>query len=524
LIIDASEITRLTFVLAIPKAQIVEQLVNIRTLIAEAFLIILAFGTLLAIVFSINVYKPINKLTNTISRQWLELNEHDQSFKIPAYNHEQQNNKNIKNKEQWYKRERQNNLDELAQIGQTVEIALEQNKNLKAQINMQRPFIRDQILTKILKGETLNESTMNGLFKFSNVKFEGSSYAVVMIDKLIKSEERFIRKFKEKVLSITEGQFGLKNVVYPVELIQDNAIALILNINIEEDEYELYIQFISNIKQVLEDITKEQIILGGGKLYNSVNKINRSFIEALAALEENRIRGKQDILLFDEIANSQEQVLWYPAEEQLKFIHSLKQGDKVVALESLENMFKSIEKNQSSILILKYIYYDIVNMIIKSINEMKISNLDYNIENLLKFSNIEELEKETKVIVQKLCEVIKENKSSKSAELNNRILVYIDSNFNNANLSLESVADEFGFSIYYLSRFFKEHTTHTFTDYVINLRIKKAKELLSTTDLPIKEIVSNIGYTDLTYFMKRFKKIEGITPGQYRELYKVIKT
>lgn len=500
MIIESSETTGLNYILAIPSAQFIEQLVNIKMLIVEVFLIIFAFGILLAIVFSTNVYKPINKLINTISRQWAESGENDQDFK--------RNRQKI-------------GINEFDQIGQTVEIAFEQNRNLKAQINMQKPFIREQILTNLLKGEVMNEELMNNIFDLSDSSSGAPySYGVVMIDKLIKSEERLIRIFKDSVLNITEEQFGFKNTVYPVELVQDTAIALILNLSIGESEYERYYEFVSHVKQILEDVTKEQIVLGGGKLYNSADKINRAFVEASAALEENILRGNQGILLFDEIANSKEQVIWYPIDEQLKFLHSLKQGDKVVALESLENMFRSVEKNQSSILILKYIYFDIVNMIIKSINEMKITNMDNDIENLMKFTNVEELKRSSSLIVQKLCDTIKENKSTKNTELNNQIMEYINSNFDNIHLNLENVADKFGFSIYYLSRFFKEHTNSTFIDYVINLRIQKAKELLTTTERQLKEIAYSVGYTDLTYFMKRFKKTEGITPGQYRELYR----
>lgn len=503
LITDSSDITGLKFVLTIPNAQFIKKIVNIRTLIVEAFLIMLAFGALLSIVFSINIYKPINKLSAVITRQRLELNEN-----------EQHNQKRLQGN-------MEKKMDELDRIGQAVEITLEQNKNLKAQINMQRPFIIEQILTNLLKGETLNEPMMNSLFEFSDVRLDGPFYAVVMIDKVLKSEERFIRKFKDKVLSLSciEEEFGLKSTVYPVELIQDNAVALILNIDIEKDEHEKYLQFILNMKRILEDMTEEQIILGGGKIYGCISKINSSFIEALAALEENKVRGRQGVLLFDEIADSGQQVLWYPIQEQLKFMQSLRRGDKEVALESLEGIFKNVKKNHASVLALKYICYDIVNMIIKGIHEAKIDSLNYNIEKLMKFSTIDGLESETKVIIQKLCEKIKENDSLKNTDLNNRVLEYINSNFGSINLSLESVADEFGFSIYYLSRFFKEHTNQTFTDYVINLRIKKAKELLSTTNFRIKEIVGQIGYTDLTYFMKMFKKSEGITPGQYRELY-----
>jgi len=321
-------------------------------------------------------------------------------------------------------------------------------------------------------------------------------------------------------LNIIEEKSGLKGTVYTVELIQNDAIAVILNLNIDLEKYETYIDFIKYLKQVIEDATNEKIIIGGGRLYDKVDKINRSFIEAMAALEENKVRGKQGILMFGEIENLKHQIFWYPAHDQLRFLQSLRQGDKIVALESLENMFDDIKNNSSPALIIKYICYDIVNMIIKFANEIKINIFDYNMENVMRFSNVEELERETKLLVEKLCHKVQENKALKNEELNNKIINYINLYFDSVDMSLEKVADEFGLSTYYLSRFFKEQTNRTFTEYLIDLRMKKAKELLVSTDLQIKDIVYRIGYTDLTYFMKRFKMSEGITPGQYRELYR----
>ncbi|HOJ08971.1 MAG TPA: AraC family transcriptional regulator [Clostridiales bacterium] len=559
LIIQTSENTGLKFVAAIPGAQFFQQLINVKTLILEAFLIILAFGAILAVAFSTKLYKPIGKLMNFITLQWPEPNESynvsldetsDLLYDSNNYSSNDSNNysnnnynncldiirgfkwnRSMWNKSNRNKSNKNKNMsnrnkrrDEIERIGHTVETAIMQNKSLQAQINMQRPFIREQILTKLLKGEVLNEGTMKSLIVFSNIKLTGFSFAVAIVDKRIKTEERHTRVFKDKVFEVIEEKFNADGYVYPVELFQDDSIALILNLNISQDQDEDYLQFTYKIKQLLEDATEENVVIGGGKLYNNMNKINRSFIEAYAALEENKVRSRQGILMFNDIVKSQQQQFWYPLEDQLRFVQSLKQGDKAVAIEALEIMLNNVAKNQSSVLMIKYIYYDIVNMIIKTINEMKITNVDYDIEELMKFTTIEELEKETKIIVTKLCDYIKERKNTKSEELNNQILEYINKNFDDVNLSLESVADEFGFSIYYLSRFFKEQTNYTFTDYVINLKMEKARELLSTTDMPIKSIVQEIGYTDLTYFMKKFKKTEGITPGQYRELYSARKT
>lgn len=84
-----------------------------------------------------------------------------------------------------------------------------------------------------------------------------------------------------------------------------------------------------------------------------------------------------------------------------------------------------------------------------------------------------------------------------------------------ADFSLEHCAERFGVSPYTLSRSFKQTYGQTFVDYVMNLRLERARELLRTTDLKVNEIAEAVGYQP-SYFIRLFRKQEGMTPGQYR--------
>ena len=85
-------------------------------------------------------------------------------------------------------------------------------------------------------------------------------------------------------------------------------------------------------------------------------------------------------------------------------------------------------------------------------------------------------------------------------------------------ISLELFADEHGVTSYNLSKAFKQNTGTNFIDYLTNTRLEKAKELLRTTDTKINHVAEKVGYQP-TYFIRIFKKVEGITPGRYRELH-----
>ena len=93
---------------------------------------------------------------------------------------------------------------------------------------------------------------------------------------------------------------------------------------------------------------------------------------------------------------------------------------------------------------------------------------------------------------------------------------YIDANFAQ-DLSLEGISRQTDISPYYFSKLFKNKTGVTFIDYLTNLRIEKAKELLADPGRSMKEICSEVGYSDPNYFSRIFKKTTGMTPTEYKD-------
>jgi two-component system response regulator YesN len=96
-----------------------------------------------------------------------------------------------------------------------------------------------------------------------------------------------------------------------------------------------------------------------------------------------------------------------------------------------------------------------------------------------------------------------------------RVREYINRSYH-GDITLENTAARFFVSKEYLSRAFKAESGRCFSDYLTELRMRKAYELLLTYKLPIKEIVERVGYIDTAHFYKVFKKHFGISPGKMR--------
>ena len=86
-------------------------------------------------------------------------------------------------------------------------------------------------------------------------------------------------------------------------------------------------------------------------------------------------------------------------------------------------------------------------------------------------------------------------------------------------LTLEDVAKKISFAPSYLGKIFKAQTGYTFNDYLNSLRLKHACGLLNSSEIPVKDIAFQSGYSSVEYFLYIFKKRMQMTPSEYRELF-----
>ncbi|MBP1965369.1 helix-turn-helix transcriptional regulator [Paenibacillus aceris] len=101
-------------------------------------------------------------------------------------------------------------------------------------------------------------------------------------------------------------------------------------------------------------------------------------------------------------------------------------------------------------------------------------------------------------------------------ELVSRIREYIAEHYMDYDLSLTTVSDHFHIPAKKLSRIFKEEYGEKFVDVVALTRMERAKELLEQSDEPVQEIANRVGYYHSISFIQAFKKLTGVTPGQFR--------
>lgn len=118
-------------------------------------------------------------------------------------------------------------------------------------------------------------------------------------------------------------------------------------------------------------------------------------------------------------------------------------------------------------------------------------------------------------MIHKYCLLVRNHSMKNYSQLTQRCITYIDFHYAEP-LSLSFFADMCHVTKSYLSTLFKKETDTNITDYIHSVRIRHALVLLNSTALPIHAIATSCGYSDINYFIKIFKRLNGNSPKQYR--------
>ena len=189
-------------------------------------------------------------------------------------------------------------------------------------------------------------------------------------------------------------------------------------------------------------------------------------------------------------------------------------------------MFQFIRSSlYDSEVFLYYIRKNEYEMLTKEIGEMFIQMEEQNVlsDTAVYIStdiliHIEEIRSVLMCILEKCRICAAENKLPATKKKVNDAVDFIDSNYSRIDMSLNLVADTIGVNASYLSNIFKKEKGCSLSKYLTQTRLEQAKKYLTEyPDKTLIEIAESIGYSDVYYFSKNFKKYYGISPSKYQE-------
>ena len=401
-------------------------------------------------------------------------------------------------------------------------------EDMKRELNRNKERIKDTFLVEVLK----HPEKFGGFYSVEKVNrgyhcnFDDTCYQAMRVRIIFENQENIVAVKKivlnkaVKILNQTLSECINEMVVSLI----DNDIYGLLN-GTEENLQLAY----GKLKKAKMELLQLQDVFGSMKIYIALGEIKTEMQNIMESIRE------ASVTLADRFYFSSRLILKYrpdrKTEKSSAYVDNAfkKQflGDiEILDMESQSNELKKIagrlEKSEEKDgLVVEKVYKEILQLFYFGTNNYGINIPDEyqeQKEKVLQFDTIAEVIKylhsymETSVNLWMREKKLIENKPIRIAKR------YIAENYYKP-LTLEIVSHETGFNPNYFSSMFKKEVGVNFSEYLIKVRIKNAKEMLLNTEGSVEDISYAVGYSDIKYFSRIFKKYMGVTPTEFRKLY-----
>jgi two-component system response regulator YesN len=404
---------------------------------------------------------------------------------------------------------------------QKIAVQLDKERNeqknlqdLRKQVEENQESLRERFLLKLIVGavsstDAIEQGQSLGLDLIARY------YLVVILKaELEDRSEQFDYDEYQQVQQIVVGRVENNPDIF---LLKKDWEELVLVMKGDTPEYleEERDLLLAAIKQDVNN-TRYRLSIGAGAPKNRIADIYHSFVEALVNIQNTSNEYKPGETLAVEKAGLLKI-------DKAAVEHYLRSGTKDGFDEFFEGFIQPLgEPALKSHLIKNYILVDVVIATAKLVTEWggdidsiipEINSIETTLATIKTIENLRE--QVGKILVSALLFRDAQAQPQRS-RLIQQAKKHIDQRYMETNLSLNDIAAQVNLSPSHFSSVFAQETSQTFKDYLTEVRIQKAKELLRTTALKSGDISYQVGYNDPHYFSFVFKKNTGFSPSEFR--------
>lgn len=438
------------------RKNIMQEVSTANIIILLAVLLVLLLGIIISFILSFQNYRPIENLKNKTKK---------------IFGNSADNN------------------DEWIAIDNAFNILDSHNIQLQKAINIFKPYAKRQILYDLInQNNTFTDGNM-----LNNYIFERQMYNVIIVQYSDKS-------LKNELCEDIEYYFLKHEIdIYYIDSHSDTLI-FILAFDIDQKDIVLKLDLAKDIGY--------KINLYSGDFYRHITDITKSYLEASEKLSKHETQASSP--------NHS-----YPYDAILQIKQHLNKHEYTDACDIVSELVQNFS-DEMPLFFIRCISLDILTLFISYCFDSGLISSDIRLiynnfaQNLQTSNNIEKLQQETIAVCQKLCGMIENNIDIKN-DIAENMLSYINLNCFKCDFSLKTMAHNFGMSPSYLSIAFKQATNQNLSQYIWELRLNKAKELLRSTDDSINSIAMQVGYNVPNSFIRKFRDTEGIPPNEWKQ-------
>lgn len=412
-------------------------------------------------------------------------------------------------------------------IRESVSRLIDNNRELQNKMKEQAPLLQAALFERLLKGDFISAKDTPVLLQHVGIETQESHFAVAILQ-LRGYEGGFDRSSLEeldmkRVMIKDILRRELQGRLYWHDVAEDQiallfafgtAVPITNQLNWEE--------ILSRVSEVIQLQVNVATRIAVGGIYEELLSVSRSYEEAKLTLEYLTWRNQNGMMRFDGLPREQNSY-FYPSDLEMRLSNLAKAGERE-AVETLLDELKRInfEERRLSVPMLQLFMNEMLGTVVKLLPQVSMDEGRL-LERIKQFAgesaSYDGLKKNyasLATIYRQVCEFVNEHKKSQNVQLLENIMALMHESFAQADLCLDAAADSMGISKGYLSQFFKEQTGVNFSDYLEDLRMTQAKELLLNTDLSVNEIALRTGYSSSNTFCRAFKRLNGVSTTAFR--------
>lgn len=398
------------------------------------------------------------------------------------------------------------------QLNQAFSDTMTENQSLRAKTNKYRLAMQKSILSSIVSGSQFDTGDdLHSIDRFFDMEPDNHIVALQMKSMKTALPSGEIVRFFNESLPGTDSCIILEA--------QGNTAVFLLNYTGTEEHKD-------EALHVLMDDLFAQNGYYSAVSNGSASPLDIPFLYENALLASNYWE-QAPVVSYNEISpeTDVQSTHSYPYEKLEKLASLLKNQDFKAAdlqLQELFHLVDSASSRGSSLpdFFVRCVLIDVLTTIVNSMNQMNIKfkvyrDLYFETLYLCRSCPYHEAEQQIKANAEKFLDVF-ENELANKSITSSQIRQMIEEQYTSPDFSISNIADSFDVSVAYVSYLFKNETGENVSDYVWNLRLEKAKDLLLTTDMSVDNISVSVGYVSTSSFRRKFKQDTGLTPSQFR--------
>lgn len=431
--------------------------------------------------------------------------------------------------------ERGAGVKETVLLQSEIDTMLRKNKSLEELLREFDAYQRDNFLKNLLEEPTEQDHRLEERLQYYRVALDADGWFVTYIISIDNARAIFER-YSEKQInmlsiyieeSVSEKLFSDRKGFYAGK--GKNGFYLSVNYPAAAEQ--------ESIRQSSREITamiREQIgrhfkftfTIGVSLPCAGIASLHETYEEALTAVNHRLLVGYDRIIFYETIAKNGTDTDYYPFPIEKKILDAIKAGNRADIVRSMDEFTAYVAGlRDEDTELMRYYFMQLLTASIRCFYEIDrgfgaaFIQKEYYAA-ILKEETIHKMALLMKNIYNGFLDYMEVLRDQKETNFNRetvrRLTAFISDHLE-SDLSLESLADRFQLSPYQLRKLFRDELNSSPKEYIDQLKIARAEELLCTTSMTVEKIAESVGYFSKSSFMHAFKTATGKTPGEFRQ-------